>query len=112
MTEELDTAQKVKQEIHLEFERIRSKLELVKKWENEAADMRKQNNWLCVHISKLIQIHNKMSIQAFNQLKNIKRKFENNKRIYQEVNFKRFDQIKQEIKDDMKLEAQQSDFDM
>jgi len=52
---------------------------------------------VCGHLHTLHQKHNKLSLQAFNQLHNIKFKFQNNQRIKDQVNLDRLDQIQKEF---------------
>ena len=111
MTKTIQEEQQIKEEINSEFERIKGKLELVKQWETEVTILRKKNDWLSTQAQKITQLHNKMSIQAHNQLNNIKHKFSNSSRIKEEVNFGRLDQIKSEIELDIAPDSNLDEFD-
>lgn len=69
--------------------------------EEEVVIQKKRNDWLANQLLKQNQKHNKMCLQAFNQLLNIKNKFASNQRIKDHVNFSRLDQIQQEIESDI-----------
>ena len=108
MQEEIEQEKRVKKEIHSEFQKIKAKVDECKQWEQESNGLRMKNEWLLTHIRRINQMHTKLSVSAYNQLCNIKEKFQSSNRIASEVNFGRLLQIEQEIQQDMKLGAFQS----
>lgn len=96
MQSDLEEAQGVKSEILSDFERIRSKVESAARWEEESKKLKRRNDFVCELANAIHQKHNKLSLQAFNQLHNIKYKFQSNQRIAAQVDFTRVDKIVQE----------------
>ena len=84
------------------------KVDDCKKWEQESNTLRLKNDWLHSHIRKIGQMHTKLSVSVYNQLYNIKEKFQGSNRIASEVSFGRLLQIEQEIQQDIKLGAYES----
>lgn len=99
MQGELEEAHGIRGEIQGDFERIRTKVEMAQRWEEECKRLKRKAEFVCDHLHTLHQKHNKLSLQAFNQLHNIKFKFQNNQRIKDQVNFDRLDQIQKEYEE-------------
>lgn len=78
MQKEIENESKMKKEFHSEFQAIKKNVEMVQKWEEEAASLRVKNDWLQTQLHKLNQRHNKVCLQTYNQLINIKSKFNTN----------------------------------
>lgn len=96
MQQELNDAQGVRSEIITDFERIRSKVEDASKWEDENKKLKKKNDFITNLLTQIHQKHNKLSLQSFNQLHNIKYKFQQNQRVSSQIDFSRIDKIVQE----------------
>lgn len=109
MVSDMNNETNLKKEFTSEFEQVKKKISMAQKWEEEATEIKRRNDWLSNQLHKFNQRHNKMCLQAFNQLSNIKNKFSGNERIQEQVNFSRFDQVKHEIESDLGQERKNND---
>ena len=71
--------------------------EKVKIQQQETKKLKRKIDFLMQTLNQMHARYNKLSLSAFNQLHNIKFKFQNNQRIADQVNFERINQIAQEI---------------
>jgi hypothetical protein len=93
----------VKGEIHQEFTQIKQKLLLVKKWEDDALQLHKRNDFLVSYLQRLNQKHNKLSISTHGQLLKIIQQFQNNDKMKEQICFERLHQIENEVNEDAKI---------
>lgn len=105
MQAELDAETELKKEFTREFDQVKKRIASVSSIEEEAAIRKRRLEWLTNQLHKQNQRHNKLCLQAFNQLLNIKNKFAQNPRIKDQVNFERLTQIQQEIECDFAPEV-------
>lgn len=75
MQGEINQANGVKSEILTDFDKIKQKVENAQRWEEECKKLKKKADTACNLFNSVHQKHNKLSIQAYNSLHNIKFKF-------------------------------------